>query len=328
MRRRWLLVAVILTAAPGCDNVSWGGGEISLQEPTALTPPDPAPEAPAESLLPIPDLPARPVLLAGARDGDKATLVVVGEVAGDALLSLPGGESAPGFLDHFSRTLLAPGTEVALFAEGVRVGRMTVAETSVDERHCTPRAQVTGTVELIPGASGASRLLGLTGTDALQRPLGTTRGETPQYEHRVGALAVGMEAIRQVGAAWPESLVESRADIQVLRLPEEPGPTVVATFMFSDRLAVGAPQSGAYSLFVMGAPEGGSYRSVYAAYRPVVTEGKGAPRYLSHLDLNGDGSTEILLDVFGNDTRWFASLARRGGSWVRTFQDPCGAPAE
>ena len=60
-------------------------------------------------------------------------------------------------------------------------------------------------------------------------------------------------------------------------------------------------------------------------YRAVDTDGKGAPRYFDHLDWNGDGTEEILLDVLGSNRRWFAGLGRTDGSWIRTFQDACGS---
>ena len=51
---------------------------------------------------------------------------------------------------------------------------------------------------------------------------------------------------------------------------------------------------------------------------------KAAPRYFDHLDWDGDGADEILLDVFGNDQRWFAALSRAEDGWVRSYQDSCG----
>jgi len=328
MRRRWLLLAVILTVPSGCDNVSWGGVDVRMQAPPpqAEVRPEAEEEAPPEVALP--PLPDGPILLAGSRDGDTATLTVVGEVRGDGLGALPSEAQAPGFLAHFTRSLLAPGTELVLFAEGARVGRLTVTETSQDDRFCSPRAQVTGVVELVPGASAARRLLALTDTAAVRRPYTEFRTRDHDYDQRVASLALAQEAIPVVGATWPPSLLESRADIQAFRMPDASGPSVAATFLYGDRLAVGAATAeGAYSLFVMGTSGGRGYRSAYVGFRRPAVEGKGVPRYFGHLDWDGDGDSEILLDVFGAESRWHASLGQRGGSWVQTFEDPCGAPA-
>lgn len=327
MRRRWFLLAVILTAPSGCDNVSWGGVQVHMEAPppqAEVAPPSAAPEE--ESAPEPPPLPAGPILLAGARDGDRATLTVVGEVRGDALAALPSEADSPGFTAHFTSSLLAPGTELVLFSEGVRVGRLTVTESDEDARFCPPRPRVTGVVELVPGASDARRLLALSDTGAVRRPFGRPEIRSHDYDQRVASLAMASEAIPVVGAPWPPSVLEARADIQAFRMPDAPGATVAATFLFADRLAVGEPGEGAYALFVMGTSDGRGYASDFVGYRPAATEGKGAPRYFQHLDWDGDGDSEILLDVFGAESRWFASLARRGGTWSRTFEDSCGAP--
>lgn len=327
MGRRWLLVAVILTVASGCDNVSWGGVEMHLVPPPPPASPLVSAESAAEEEIALPPLPRGPILLAGSRDGDQATLTVLGEVRGDGLAPLVGEAEAPGYMDHFVGSLLAPGTELILFAEGVRVGRMTVAETAVDDRFCTPRPRVTGTVELVPGAAATTRLLALRDERAGALPFGAPRSLSHDYDQRVASLALGTEGIRQAGVPFPSSLVDSRADIQVFRLPEDRGLSIAATFLDHDRLAVAPPRQGAWALFVLGSQEGGSYQAAYLGFRPADVQGKGAPRLFSHLDLNGDGSSELILDVFGSDSRWFATLARRSGTWVQTFQDPCGTPA-
>ncbi len=325
MRRRWLLLAVILSAPSGCDNVKWGGVDVRLQAPPAQVEPPPEPAAEGPQATALPPLPSGPVLLAGTREGDLATLTVVGEVRGDALGPLPSEEEAPGFLEHFIRSLLPPGTELVLFSDGARVGRLTVSATATDTLHCRPRAQVTGVVELRPGASDAVRLLALTDSAARLRAWGTPRAQVLEYDQRAGSIAMATEAIRQVGAEWPTSLVESRGDIQAFRMGDAPAPSLAATFLLRDQLAVAEPGAGAWSLFVLGTAQGGAYRADYFAFRRA-EEGKAAPRFFSHLDWDGDGDSEILLHVFGARTRWFAALGQRGGGWVQTFQDPCGAP--
>lgn len=327
MRRRWLLLAVILTVPSGCDNVTWGGVEVHMQAPPPQAEVAPPSLTEAVEETPPPPLPEGPILLAGTREGNLATLIVVGEVRGDAIEPLPDEAAVPGFRSHFQASLLSPGTELVLFSEGVRVGRMTITEVGEDARFCRPRTQVTGPVELAPGAASARRVLALRDTAATRRPWGDFRALTHDYDQRVASLALATEAIPRVGAAWPPSLLESRADIQVFRLPEASGPSVVATFLHGDRLATGPAGADAWALFVMGTAEGGSYRSSFIGYRDEGIEGKAAPRYFSHLDWDGDGDSEILLDVFGTEHRWFASLSRRAGSWAQTFQDPCGHPS-
>ena len=168
--------------------------------------------------------------------------------------------------------------------------------------------------------------MALVDTGAVRAPYAPYRAWDHDYDQRVASLNLASQAIAAVGAVWPPALLESRADIQAFRLPEADGSSLAATFLLGDRLAVAEPRNDAYALFVMGSGGSGGYRSDFVWYRKAENDGKGAPRYFGHLDWNRDGRSEILLDVFGAEHRWFAAMAQRNGTWVRTFQDPCGEP--
>ena len=325
MVRRWLTLAVIVTGLSGCDNVAWGGTDVRLQPPPEKERPDPADLPEAEPEIPLPDLPEGPVLLAGLRNGSEATLVVVGEIRPDGLAPLSTEEEAPGFLAHFSEQRLAPGSQFVLFSQGVRIGRLTATGSGTDERFCQARPTVTGIVEIVPDAANARNVLALPADAASDRPYDTHRSWAETEDVRRASLAMGSQAVPAVGAPWPPSLLESRADLQAFRLPEAEGLTIASTFLYGQRLAIEEPGANAYSLFVMGTEAETGYRREYTWYRRADGDGKGAPRYFEHLDWDGDGASEVLLDVFGSDSRWFAGLELVGGDWDRTFQDPCGA---
>ncbi len=243
----------------------------------------------------------------------------------DGLRPFPTEAETPGFIAELNRVRFAPGSELVLFASGVRVGRLTVTGTGVDtDRFCAPRASVRGVVEILPGAAQARRILALADTAAAHRPYAPFRPIETDYAQRTASLAMASAALPQVGAPWPPSLLEARADVQSFRLPESDAPSVASTFLYNEELAASAPGPNAYSVFLMGTRAPGGYQTDYVWYRRAAEDGKGAPRYFDHLDLNGDGSSEVLLDVFGARNRWFAALARRNGTWVRSFQDPCG----
>jgi hypothetical protein len=327
MRRILPALAVILTVATGCDNVSWGGAEVSLEAPPTraeIVAADPDLSAsPAEDSLP--ELPDGPILLAGRRSGSRATLAVVGEVQVDAIGELPDEASEPGFRDYFVSQMLAPGSEWILFSEGVRVGRMTATENGLDESFCVPRPTVTGTVELVPEAANAKKFMALPSAVARGRPYGSYRALRHNYDQRVASLALAQSALPRVNAPWPPSLLEARGDIQAFRLVGADGASIAATFLYQDRLQVEPARQGAYALFLMGSEADGAYRPSYVWYRSVASDGKGAPRFFDHLDWDGDGNEEVLLEVLGSQSRWFAGLAQRSGSWVRTSQDACGS---
>ena len=324
--RRWIALACMVMTVSGCENVAWGGVEVALQAPLPKAQPEVPDEAAEEANeeANLPPLPTGPLLLAGTRDGSSATLVLVGEIQPDGASLAPAELASESYRERVQTQLLAPGTEFALFAEGVRVGRLIASETGVDTRFCLPRPTVTGLVELNPAAMGAPRFLAV--------PVGTAegvsregyRGYSDDYDQRTSSLSLAARAITVVSAAWPPSLLESRADIQAFRLPEAGEPSFVATFLHQDRMAVSEPGPGGYALLVVGEPRGSGYGLAYTWYRRVADDGKGAPRYYGHLDWDGDGSSEILLDVFGTETRWFAGLDRQDGTWTRGFEDTCG----
>jgi hypothetical protein len=319
MRRHLLTIAVILTAATGCDNVAWGGVEWRLTPP-ATTDVDTLSEA--AELAEEPALRVYgPLLLAGTLSGGRATLAVVGDVQAEGLLAL---DPSPGELERVA--LLAPaGSEWTLFADGVRVGRMFVDETSTSAAYCPARPTVSGIVELVPSASAAERLLALPSSIGEPRPHVPFEPMDHVYEQRAATIAWATDAIPRYRASWPEVLVQARQDIRVFEPLGAPGPAVAATFMYRDRLSVTPAAQGSYALFLLGSRRGGEYREDFAWYRPAAEGGKGAPRYFDHLDWDGDGNAEILLEVLGAERRWFAALARRNGQWVRTFLDACGA---
>ena len=328
MRRKSLAIAVILTMASGCDNVSWGGAYVRLKPPQtnaelAAETPDPT-IASVEEEDPLLELPDGPILLAGWRSGSQATLTVVGEVQIDALGAFLSDDDVPGFREHFTSELLAPGSEWVLFAQGVRVGSLTATATGLAEDFCVPRPTITGTVELVPNAATAQRFLALPASVASDRTYEPYQAHRHDYDQRVGSLNLALDAIPRLGAAWPpDGVLSARADIQTFQMVGAPAEAIAATFIYRDQLGVSAASPGAYSLFLMGHASEDGYEPDYIWHRSVDSEGKGAPRFFDHLDWDGDGTEEVLIEVFGAERRWFASLAQRSGTWVRTSEDSC-----
>jgi hypothetical protein len=322
MRRHLLAIAVILTVATGCDNVTWGGVEMELRTP------QPSAEVAGAGTDSVPgEVPPRvtgPLLLAGVRDGSRATLAVAGEIHGDSLSPFP-DPRYPADADRLAE-LMGVGSQWILFAEGVRVGRLVADRTDTDPEYCTPRASVSGMVELLPEASGAERLLALPATEGEQREYGEYAAVTRDYDQGVATLNIAGDVIPEVGAPFPTGgVLASRQDIQAFQLQGMNGQAVAATFLNRDQLQIVPPGQGAYAVFVLGVPGAGGYQEGYSWYRAVDEDGKGAPRFFSHLDWDGDGDAEILLDVFGSNRRWHAGLSQRQGEWVRTFQHECGS---
>lgn len=320
MRQHLLKIAVILAGTAGCDNVAFGGVDVAV-----LPAPPPVESEVVGDSTPAPATETRvagPLLLAGARDSTRATLTLVGEVDGAALRPFPDPtrEEDRARLD----TLTALGSEWVLFSEGARIGRLVVDEVGVADGFCGERVSVSGTVEVVPPAADATRLLALPAEDAATREYTEYRTLTDTYAQRVANLELAQAMIPAYGATWPtRGVLDMRKQLQAFQI-DGLAPYIAATFLNSDELEATPPGQGAYALFVI-SEEFGSEEGVYTSFRAVDTEGKGAPRYFDHLDWDGDGTDEILLEVFGSNRRWFAGLGRQDGAWVRTFQDACGS---
>jgi hypothetical protein len=246
-------------------------------------------------------------------------LVVVGEVRNGGLVAATTTSTGEG---------AAVGSEWILFSEGARVGRMTADRTGTAEGFCGAAATVSGTLELVPGAGAVERFLALPVSEARAAPFEQFRPLAHEYAQRLATLTFAQEAIPRVGAQWPEGgVLPTRQDIQAFQPLGTTSPTVAATFLYRDQLTVSPPAAGAYALFIVASPAGQEYRETFQWYQAADSTGKQAPRYYGHLDWDGDGQGEVLLDVFGARARWHAAIEQRGESWVRTFESSCGAGA-
>jgi hypothetical protein len=319
------LVGIVI-AASGCDNVSWGGIDLRLEGPsddTTLARGDtargPGDLDPAAALGPL--------LYAGARSGDRVEVVPVAEITGAGLRPLPSGPEGEELDRQIIQGRLRHGRELILFHQGVRVGALVVDDTGMErDTYCQSRPWASGPLILLPGAFAAERFLALERAEGIFHPFGPFRELSSEYDQRVASLNLGSEAVTLVGAPWPPSLLDIRQDLQILDLTGGEAPAVMATFLHRDQLQVGPAPDDAYALLVLGEPTGPRFDLTYVWYRPVSTEGKGAPRYFSRMDWDGDGQEEVLLEVLGADRRWFAAIDRAPEGWQTVFQDPCGTP--
>jgi len=319
MRKHLLAVAVILTAGTGCDNVEFGGIHVELRSPEPVS--RQTVEGVETTTATGPTNVHEPLLLAGVRDGARGRFTVVGEIHPDALRPFPD----PRFIDDAERIaeLTAPGTEWAVFSEGVRVGRLIVESAANAIGYCGSRTEIRGIVELVATAADAERLLAMPAAE-VEQPYEEYQTIDHAYDQRVATLTIAGDAIPRYGARWPElGTLDARDHIQAFQLRNTPGQSVAATFVVDDDLEVGAAGQRAYSLFVLAHERDVGYTEAYTWYQDAAENGKAAPRYFDHLDWDGDGADEILLDVFGSDQRWFAALSQEGDAWVRSYHDSC-----
>jgi hypothetical protein len=324
--RKLPLLGIVIVAT-GCDNVEWGGVEVGLSSPPDSLVSDFSPEVEEAVESSVPDSPPLgPVLYLGHRAGDEATLVAVAEIRPDGLAPLEGSGSAQASRS-FAVEHLSPGLEFTLFSDGARVGRLTAERFSVDERYCRVRPQIRGPIELTPSAATVQTFLALSTREGNAFAYGAYSPVVPTRDLRVTSLNTMQQVIPAVGALWPVSVLGIRQDVQMFRARPGGAPTVVATFVYADELSVGPAARVAYSVFLASDDNDGTgYEGTYVDYRLFSRDGKGSARYFDHLDVDGDGSDEIVLEVMGEATMWLSTLGRQGESWVEEYRDPCGLP--
>ena len=321
---RALTALGILISTAACDNVEWGGVQLRL-----MPPPESA-ESAADSTEAEDEggfsLPVQPVLYLATRDSTGLALVPVGEITRDSIRPFPDEDEAPGYRAAFARERMSAGSRFTLFSAGARVGTFTVAAVGTDDSFCSARPRATGHVELVPAAAAATRFLALPENVTAERGYDPYQPTETDRAQRAAGIDLAAALIPQIGATWPTSMIDSRADIMAFPLATG-GAGVTTTFVFRDQAFVQPATPTSYSLFLLATGTGEQYSNAYAWYREAGREGKGVPIYFQHLDWDGDGETEVLLDVRGERSRWNAAIENAGGEWRRTFEDPCGAAA-
>jgi hypothetical protein len=319
----------IVIVATGCDNVEWGGVQVGLRDPSESLvsgpPPPETAEAVADSVSEAPTL--GPVLYLGHRAGNEAILVPVAEVRPGGLFPLERSGSVEASTS-FTTDYLTPGLEFTLFSDGAQVGTLSAERFSVDERYCRVRPQIRGSIELVPAARAVQTFLAVPTRESsafastVYSPVGHTS------ELLVTSTTTMRQFINSIGARSPGNVLDIRQDVQMFRARPGAAPTVVATFVLGDDLVVGPVSGGTYSVFLASDDDDGTgYERTYLDYRLASEDGKGAARYFDHLDVDGDGTDEIVLEVLGEESMWLSILRRREGSWVEEYRDPCGLPS-
>lgn len=322
---------MIVLAASACDNVEWGGVRMQLESPDGEADSTGVTQG-AEAETPEPEgpvLPEGPTLFSAIRlEGGRVALRPVAEIGSDTLIPLPRDSEQPGSTELFARERMAPGTAFTLFAEGFRVGTARVESVDLQAGLCAPVPVASAALELVPAAAQVTQFVALPEGFGAPREFGDFLAREHSYDQRVAALSLATDAISRASATWPGSVLDARADMQALSLDGNRDGALAATFLFQDALRVGPSlTTAAYGIFILGTGGPTRYDMAYMDYRPV-SNGKAAMRFFEQGDWDGDGQTELLLEVFGEEARWMAALDRRDGRWVRVFEESCepGAP--
>jgi len=318
-----LLLLGIVVALSGCDNVAWGGIDVKLETSAERLGTDTLPlpaegeEAGATDTLPEVEI-GRLLLIGRPRDG-QVDLTVVGQLVQGQLLATPTSPRAKQVIAD----RLSAGRRFTLFSEGSRVGTLFAESAQMSSAYCGSHPSIRGLAELVATAAQARQFIAIEG-DGLGTVQAPFRNLTHEYDHRVASLAMMRDAIDLLGADFPPSILDIRRDIQLFQNPADSTPMIAATFVHEDRLRTGSAPAEAYSVFLLGSDPGTGYQTSFLTYRRVGDDGKGAPRFFDHLDWDGDGESEVLLEVMGESTTWVSALDQGTAGWAEAYHDACG----
>lgn len=314
-----ILLACILLAAPGCDNVNWGGVEFAVVRPPTV---NATPQTAADSI--DERLPEGPILYYVVNAADGAFMMPVAEISGDSLLPLRARKDARAFAERFIAEHMRQGTEFALYRDGSRVGTLVVQSASAPAPNvcpALPRAQ--GSMELSAGASTIPEFLAIGKQYApeIRRRAGAPLQASRTMQVLAPILAERM--IRARRAPLPGNWQRAMAQLRPFPVTGGPDPAFAATFLVGDTLGRGADNEG-YSLFFIGIPSQFNYDTVFVNFNEYTQAGKSAPRIVDFLDWNRDDQPELLLQVYGINDVWFEAVGRNArGEWRRIFRDRC-----
>jgi hypothetical protein len=325
-------LAVIITALPACDNVSFGGIQLELRPPEAIedgsvaanpVPDQAGEEEPTLEPVDLGDL----IYVVERGEGSAATILPVARVGSDGYEPVPDPEEIPDLVERFALGRWEAGVELPLVAHGRRVGTFVSDGTTVeDDSTCQIRPRGAGHVELAPEAAVLDRLLA---TPERSSPIREPWIPLARFEEdddlRAGSLNIAQRLIPTLGVLWPPSIPEVRRDLQPFAPTPGDASGFAASYVFGDRLAVGGTNPRAYSLFVLAAAGESRYEPLMS-WVQLAPDGKAYPRFVGAHPLRDSIVSDVVLEVFGETDRWFTVLGVEDEEWSVLYLDECGEP--
>jgi hypothetical protein len=328
MRRAGAAGALILTLLNGCDNVSWGGADVTVVPPplkVRSTPADTADAPPGPAAPSTERLPEGPILYYVTIDERGGILYPVAEIAGDSLRSLQPGSNARGFADAFIAAHMRQGAEFVLFHEGARAGTLIVQSADLDASGCPAAPRAIGALELSAGTAELGEFLALARIQAPQLPHRTGPGLEQNRNMQVLAPILAERMLRARQAPLPGNWQRAMAQLKPFPVTGGGNPAFAATFLIGDTLGPGLDNDGV-SLLYIGIPAELTFDTAYVQFHDYSTGGKRAPRVIDYLDWNRDEEVELLLRVYGVNDTWLEAVGRgKSGRWRRIFSGRCEA---
>lgn len=310
---RALLIATILMVASGCDKARElaGGGDRAQA---------------AEVSGPRTNLAARPdVLYEVFGERDDPRMIPLAIVENGALR--PINLDAAGW-QKFDSLYQRSGMSYPLYRDGQPAGTVTVRK-GMWERPDAPVYSLPNCELLTPLSAVSLEAKGRLGytveflaSTARIRALATG---TPPGRARVESLGreIGRQAAAKAGID-PSELDSLDFSAVAITAGATQEPTIVATFVDPRTAERAGTEQRIIAIFAIGdAASDGSYAPTFSHVVNGPAISAESRRFVDHLDVNGDGVSEIVLEASGADAgAYLMVLSNQKGRWKETFRSP------
>lgn len=298
-------LAVLALGIPlaACE-VEWGGAEVALEDPAPV---EEVEEIPEEEVI-VP-LPAGPLLYRVRVGGDGAATAVPIARMTDSVpvdMELP-EEFDSDFRSRFDSAFLAPGTELALVADGRRIGSVLLGDRRYTWGLTCPSA-VGATTLLASGqqlpVSGFALPL-----DMVAASPGSSNPVEPDRRMRTYGPVLTENILEQRG--YDRAYLAQRAALGTVSYAGDAGPAIVATYLVNDSLSTSWTEALSVSLFFMARFDASrGYYPVWHEYRRYRSaDDREVFTYLNWIDVP-PGRLDFLERYGDGDVRLTASLER------------------
>ena len=238
-------LAVLALGIPlaACE-VEWGGAQMALEDPAPVEEVEEVPEE--EVIVPLPPGPL--LFRVRVADDGTATAVPIARMS-DSLpvdMELP-EEFDSDFRSRFDSAFLAPGTELALVADGRRIGSILLGDQRTTWGGTCPSA-VNATTLLASGqqlpVSGFALPL-----DMVAASPGASNPVEPDRRMRTYGPVLTENILEQRG--YDRAYLAQRAVLETVSYASDAGPALVATYLVNDSLSTSWTEGRSVSLFFM-----------------------------------------------------------------------------
>lgn len=262
---------------------------------------------------------------AGAR-GQSASMEPILVIEGGALKEPVSGGSEGAEIDSFSKEHYSRGRKYRLLSGGAEAGTATVIKSDREEECFRTGADVTLQTDArlnrnVMALATTSNSLGLPAKERARR--------TPTTSERERALELARAAFKQKGVA--ASLLPNLQVINLtaIDLDRDGKYELAGSFVASKRTR----KQERHALFLLATTDGTNYKTVLSNYNKVgeedvmsgasinaVNEGYYVEKLVEHLDVNGDGTSELFTIAEGLEGVTYHVYKREGGAWSQAYE--------